>query len=199
MFRIISIIGFAAVFAGIILHYICIRTKRDELSSKELKPDFFGILRKIVYLFALLCFVVLFVTGFYQPLVGGRAISGFLVMIHATFAPVFAVFIAILAVMWAGNCVFDKNYWPWLTKLLQRQPKSDSKPQRYEFLLKLCFWVILVLALPLILSIVLSMFKIFGTSMQELFLNVHRYTSLVIAIVIILHTYLMIRYNIKFS
>ena len=141
----------------------------------------------------MLCFVVLFVTGFYQPLVTGEHICGFLIMIHATAAPVFAVFIAILAVMWAGNCVFDKNYWPWLTKLLQRQPKSDLKPQRYEFLLKLCFWAILVLALPLILSIVLSMFKIFGTSMQELFLDVHRYTSLATAIVIILHTYLMIR------
>ena len=128
-----------------------------------------------------------------QPLVGGRAISGFLVMIHATFAPVFAVFIAILAVMWAGNCVFDKNYCPRLAKLLRIQPKSDLRSQRYEFLLKLCFWAILVLALPLILSIVLSMFKIFGTDIQELFLDVHRYTALVIAIVIILHTYLMIR------
>jgi len=215
MFRIVSIIGFGSVLAGIIIHYISSKPKLDELLGHErqlkiLDPlrlliylftnllieqnlALIGVLRKLVYVLGLICFLVLLVTGFYQPLLCGEHISGFLMMIHATLAPVFAICVAVLAVMWAGNCVFDKNYWPWLTKLLQRQAKSDSKPQKYEFLAKICFWVIIVLALPLILSIVLSMFKIFGTYMQELLLDIHRYTALVTALVIILHIYLMVR------
>ena len=58
---------------------------------------------------------------------------------------------------------------------------------------KLTFWVILFLALPLILSIVVSMFHLLGTNWQHLTLALHRWTSLVFAIVVIIHTYLAIR------
>jgi len=56
---------------------------------------------------------------------------------------------------------------------------------------------IAVLALPVILSIVLSMFVFFGTDAQEFLLNLHRYSALVLALVIIVHTYLIIRNEMK--
>jgi hypothetical protein len=49
------------------------------------------------------------------------------------------------------------------------------------------------LALPLILSIVISMFHILGTSWQQFTMAIHRWTGLVFAVVVILHTYLAIR------
>jgi hypothetical protein len=49
------------------------------------------------------------------------------------------------------------------------------------------------LALPVILSVVLSMFPLFGTDGQEFLLNLHRYSALLLALVAIVHTYLIIR------
>jgi len=211
----ISIAGFAIAFLGIALHCVLFRPGRfDDLFGKERrwrlldglrvliylltlllipqKLSLVGVLRKLVYLLAALCFVVLAVTGFYRPLVLDEHISGYLMMVHATFAPVFAVCLAILAVMWAHNCRFDKNYWPLLQRLLRRQTRSDSVGQKYELTQKVSFWLIILLALPLILSIVSSMFDVFGTTGQEFLLQLHRWCGLVLALAAILHTYSMI-------
>lgn len=218
MFRIVSIIGFIVCFAGIAVCCVAspckgcgwrpgqILRKLVHLFTllfveQRLSPV--GVLRKLVYLLALLCFVVLAVTGFYPVLVLGGQISGYWLMLHATFAPVFAVCLAILAVMWASHCRFNKSDWPWLQRLIRRVilPKTVSKEcicdSSYPVGQKITFWLIVVLALPLILSIVSSMFPLFGTHWQELLLDTHRYSALVLALAVIVHTYLMIRVQMK--
>lgn len=209
MFRIVSIIGFVITFVGIAFCCIvlfcsrnCSRRPIDILRKLvhlftllllEQKLSFIGILRKLVYLLALFCFVVLVVTGFYQLLVSGEHLSGYLMMLHATFAPIFAACLAALAVMWAHNCQFNKNYWPWLQRILRREPINKAAVEKFELGRKICFWLIIILALPLSLSIVLSMFPLFGTAVQEFLLNLHRYSALLLALIAIVHTYLVIR------
>jgi formate dehydrogenase gamma subunit len=161
-----------------------------------------GMLKKFVYWLALVCFIVLAVTGFAQRLILGEAISGYWLMLHATFAPVFAVCLALLALMWAPRFVFRWGDWPWLEGLIRRFIRLESEaaePDSGGFNLgqKITFWLIIILALPLILSIVSSMFPFFGTHCQELLLDVHRYTALVLALAAIVHTYLMIRTQMK--
>ena len=198
MYQTISIIAFLITLAGIVLHRLVSPShkKRKRKSTKKLSPV--GILRILVYLFALLCFVVLAVTGFYPLLVLGEHISGYLVMVHATFAPIFAVCLAVLAVMWAGRCRFVYSDWPWFERFVQRitsvKSSSEEAPSKSSGLgQKMAFWLIIFLALPLILSIVLIMLPLFGTHCQELLLSMHRYTALVFALVAIVHTYLVIR------
>jgi len=152
----------------------------------------------LVYLVALVSFVVLALTGFYPVLVLGEHISGYLVMLHATFAPVFAVCLAVLALMWAGNCRFTAGDWPWLERIVQRITSvktgdKAAKSKRSGLGQKITFWLIIFLALPLALSIVLSMFHIFGTHWQELLLGLHRGTALVFTVVVIIHTFLLVR------
>ena len=93
------------------------------------KQSLIVILRMLAYLLALVCFVVLALTGFYPVLVLGEHISGYPVMVHATFAPVFAICLAVLAVMWARNSRFTTGDWPWFERLVQRVTliKSTSK------------------------------------------------------------------------
>jgi cytochrome b subunit of formate dehydrogenase len=214
MFRIVSIVGFGATVAGITLHCIGLPSAKGRRWTAEeilgrlvslltllfveqrLKPV--GVLRKLVYLLALLCFVVLAVTGLFPLLALDKHISGYSVMVHATFAPVFAVCLAVLAVMWSPHCHFTRGDWPWLERLVHRATlarSADKEAHRESSGLgqKITFWLIVVLALPLILSIVLSMFPLFGTHWQELLLSMHRYTALVFALVAIVHTYLLIR------
>jgi hypothetical protein len=59
------------------------------------------------------------------------------------------------------------------------------------------FWLLIFLALPLILSIVLSMFPLFGTHHQEILLALHGYVALVFTIVAIVHIYLVIQTKMK--
>jgi len=111
MFRSVAITGFIAVIAGIILHFAISKPKFDDVFGKdrglrvldplrlvvffktllfvEQKWSLVGVLRKLVFLLAILCFVILAITGFIPRVVFGVAISGWWLMIHATAAPVF--------------------------------------------------------------------------------------------------------------
>jgi cytochrome b subunit of formate dehydrogenase len=210
MFQTISIVAFLVTVGVLALNCIispCKECWRHPLRKlvqlvtmlfieQKLSPA--GVLRKLVYLLALLCFVVLAFTGFYPTLVLGEHISGYMVMVHATFAPVFAICLAVLAVMWARSSRLAGSDWPWFQRLVQRvtltkSPGEETPPEGSGLGQKISFWLIIFLALPLALSIVLSMYPIFGTHWQELLLGIHGYTALVFAIAVIVHIYLMIR------
>ena len=219
MFRIVSITGFAITFVGIAFHCVFFRPKLDDLFDKErrlrildglrvlvylltlLLPEqrfgILGVLRKLVYFVALLCFVVLAVNGFYPSAVLGEPISGYYLMLQVTTGGVFAACLAVLAVMWAHRCRFNKSDWQQLQHLIRRKASESSelgqKPPSSALFAKICFWLIVLLALPVILSIVLSMFPLFGTDGQEFLLQLHRYSALLFALVAIVHTYLIIR------
>jgi cytochrome b subunit of formate dehydrogenase len=220
MFRIVSITGFAITFVGIAFHCVFFRPKLDDLFDKErrlrildglrvlvylltlLLPEqrfgILGVFRKLVYFVALLCFVVLAVNGFYPSVVLGEPISGYYLMLQVTAGGVFAACLAVLAVMWAHRCRFDKSDWQQLRHLIRREASElvGAKPavaRSSELGQKICFWLITLLALPVILSIVLSMFTLFGTDGQEFLLQLHRYSALLLALVAIVHTYLIIR------
>jgi len=164
----------------------------------EQKLSLMEVLRKLVYLLALLCFVVLALNGFYAALVLGKSISGYWIMLQTTAGGVFAVCLAVLAVMWARNCRFNQSDWPWFGRIVQRvtlaKSTGEETPRKSTGLgQKMTFWLMIFLALPLILSIILSMFTLFGTHWQELLLSTHRYTALVFVLVGIVHIYLVIR------
>jgi len=218
MFSTVAIIAFVVTFAGISVHCVvfpvsgerrwgpvCILRRFVGLFTllfiaQKLSP--LGVLKKLVYLLALLCFVVLAVTGFYQRLVFNVPISGYFVMVHATFAPVFAICLAVLAVLWARGHRFERSDWPLLEHIIERVTLRKASPEESVcksvcLAQKITFWVIIFLALPLILSIVLSMFPLFGTNWQDFLLAAHRWTALVFAVVAIVHIYLVIRTQLK--
>ena len=167
------------------------------LAFIEQKLSFAGAIRKLVYMLALLSFIILAITGFYPTLVKGEHISGYLLMIHATFAPILAICLAVLAVMWAGNSKFKSSDWLWFSRLLEKitltKANENSTAEKSMLVQKTGFWLTIVLALPLILSMVLSMLPYFGTYWQELFLFIHRYTALIFTIAVIIHTHIIIR------
>lgn len=214
MFRTVAITGFVAMFAAILLHFVISRPKLDDMFGKdrsmrildplrfvvflitllfvEQKWNLIGVVRKLVFLLAMLCFAILFITGFVPRVILGRAISGYWLMIHATAAPVFAACMAVLAVLWADKNRLDKNYWPLLNRILQRQPKSTTAPEKHELKLKICFWVVLTLSPVVILSAVLSMFPLFGTHGQDVLLDIHRYSTLLLSLFAIVYLYLAV-------
>jgi cytochrome b subunit of formate dehydrogenase len=220
MFRIVSIVVFISTFVCIGIcclvspcsaecHWGPLSILRRiihlfTLLLLEQKLSLIGVLKKLIYLLALLCFVILAITGFYQRLILDEPISGYLMMVHATFAPIFAICLAALAVMWASGHRLNRNDCPWFQRFLRRVVKQRLFSSVVEsgcinslLLEKITFWLIIFLALPLILSVIMSMFNLFGTHWQELLLATHRWTALVFAIVAIVHTYLVIRIQMK--
>lgn len=211
MFREIAEISFVVTIAAIVLHFVVSKPKFDDVFGKdrglrlldplrlvvfmitllfvEQKWNLVGALRKLVFLVALFCLLVLAITGFIPRVIYNEAISSWWLFIHAIMAGVFAACMAALAVLWADRNRFDKNYLPWLNTILQRQPKSTVTPDKYELEIKICFWGIFVSMLPVILSAIVSMFKIFGTHGQEVLLQIHRYSTLSLTILAIIYLY----------
>jgi len=212
MFRTAAVAGFAAAVAAILLHFVVSKPKFDDVFGKdrplrildplrlviffitllfvEQKWSLIGALRKLVFLLAILCFLILVVTGFVPRVVFGTVISSWWLMIHATAAPVFAGCVAVLAVLWADRNRLDKNYWPLLNRMLKRQPQSTAAPEKHELKLRICFWVVLTMSLPVILSAVVSMFPLFGTHGQDVLLQIHRYCTLLLSLFAIIYLYL---------
>jgi cytochrome b subunit of formate dehydrogenase len=153
-----------------------------------------GLLKKLVYLLAVLCFVVLSITGFGPWLILQKRLAGYWAMAHVTFAPVFALCMAALAVMCADNLRFDKSDWNFLSRIFRRRAPDEGPVSNGSVLImKVCFWLVCVLAVPLFLSSVLSMFPLFGTAGQKFLFHLHRYSALFLALAAIVHTYLVIR------
>ena len=209
MFQTVADIALVMTFVGVAAHWVLVPTggPRNVVQGAvhtfsllliEQRSSLLGALKKLCYLVSLLCFVVLVITGFWPLLVRGEHISGYVMMIHATFAPVFALCLAILAVTWAGSYRFAAEDCPWLPRLLRRTTRlrvaAEDKPCCWSVLAyKATFWLLIFLALPLILSVVISMFHILGTSWQFFSMAVHRWTGLTFAIVAVIHTYLAVR------
>lgn len=142
--------------------------------------------KKLIYIVALLCFVVLTVTGFYPLLILGRSLYGYWVMAHITAGAIFAGCLAVLAILLAERHRFNQGDWPWLQHIIQPKTESQRRPaEQFGLMQKIAFWLIMLLALPVILSIVLMMFPLFGTYGQEFLLQVHRYSSIALTLAVI--------------
>jgi cytochrome b subunit of formate dehydrogenase len=209
MFQTVADIALVMTFLGVAAHWVLVPMGQPRsvvrggvrlfsLLLIEQRASLLGALKKLVYLVSLVCFVVLVLTGFWPLLVRGEHISGYLMMIHATFAPVFALCLAVVAVAWAGENRFTAEDCPWVRRLLRRatrlQVPAEERPCACAVLgYKATFWLLIFLALPLILSIVVSMFHFLGTDWQHFTMALHRWAGLVFAVVAVLHTYLAIR------
>jgi len=151
-------------------------------------------LKKLAGALWLICFVVLSATGFGPWLILQKRLAGYWLMVHATFAPVFALCTAALAVMYAQNRRFDKSDGIFLSRIFRRRnPDETPVGNGSVIVMKVSFWLICILALPLFLSSVLSMFPLFGTAGQKFLFQLHRYSALLLALAAIVHTCLVIK------
>ncbi len=121
-------------------------------------------LKPLVALAALACGVILSLTGF-GPGLAGSHLQGFPLMMHVGCAPVFLLCVAFLAV-------------------------TSARANDLSIAINLraiCFWILLVLALPLTLSIVLSMVPLFGTHGQEVLYCLHKAMAAPFAVTAVLY------------
>lgn len=208
MFRWIAIISFGVVFAGLFLHHLlfpCGYKPRFSMGSlirkkvhlfillfPEQKLSLPGKIRKLIFLLALLSFVVLLLTGF-TPLMLGSRLAGYWLIIHAIFAPVFIGCTALIALLGAGQYRFNKEDLNVAGLVNKSSEVNGCRLTDSGIGAKTGFWFLMVLSLPVTLTMVLSMFPLFGTHGQELLYHLHRWCGLVFACIAIVELYILIR------
>ena len=208
MFRWISIIGFAVIFAGLFLHHVmfpCGYKPRFSIGAlirknvhlltlifPQQKLGLPGKIRKLIFLVWLLSFTILLLTGF-APLIFGSKLQGYWLMIHATFALVFIGCAAIVVALGAGEYAFNKKDAEAIPPGCKCAGDGGCWLTDTGVGAKVGFWLLAVMALPLTMTMVLSMLPLFGTHGQELMFHLHRWCGLIFAWIAIVELYILIR------
>jgi hypothetical protein len=109
-------------------------------------------------------------TGLGNSIVSSEAIGGWTLMIHCAAAGFFAVAIVAVGALWAGR------YGP-------EAPESGA----------LLFWLMMALSVVVILSAVAPMTSFFASATQKDFYELHRYSSLALVVVVVLHAARVVR------
>jgi cytochrome b subunit of formate dehydrogenase len=122
--------------------------------------------------------VVLTLTGFIPYLLTG-SVSGVSLVLHVAIAPVFAVCMTAITLLWAHRHRFNAQDLEWLSAGARGKDgvTAPAEPGRSPAL-KLGFWAMVILV-PLIMgSIMLSMYPLFGTPGQRFLLTLHLVSGL---------------------
>ncbi len=136
---------------------------------------------KLAYLAMLIGGVVLAATGIGTFVLGKTAMSGWVLMAHVSAAPLFAIGLAVVALTWAERCRFGIS-------ALGESAK-----------VKALLWLILLSGLVVILSAVVPMTPLFGTSGQHTLYLTHRYSAIVLTGAVVLHSLTQARSSVKMS
>ena len=165
MFRIMTIIGIGGAMAIAIAGYFMLKPQASDAADKLacLKNCRF---KATLYLITLLSIIVLAFTGFWATIITGEPSTGYLLMLHCTAATGFCLVAPLTLIINA-----EKN----------RFILGDFSPGlRLVGVSKICFWIVTAAAIPLILSMILSMFPLFGPVGQEFLYQLHRFCALLL-------------------
>lgn len=136
--------------------------------------------------------VVLAVTGF-VPALQGQRLSGYLLLIHVSLGPVLVVATTFWVFTKAARFTYSFADWEWLCTRIRPDCWYIPNLVFPGPFAKLCFWALVVLIIPLGLSIVLSMFRLFDTNLLVLMEQIHRYSALAFLGFGMIYLYLFVR------
>ena len=156
-----------------------ISSLKNELFAQKIK-----IIKNIFYTITTSLFLVMAISAFLPAIIIGGNLSGIFLLIHVSFAPFFAISLAITIVLFAHSNQFAKNDF-----VSQNEIENNKLPKfNNDGYLKLIFWLMAIFSLPAIISIILNMFPLFGTEGQNILLEIHRYSTLLMFILVVLQS-----------
>jgi len=139
----------------------------------------------------MLGFLSLAVTGFASVLFFKTPITGWIRSLHVLMAPCFVLGLAASALRWSQTCCFQEYDWEWVRRFggyLEGHPEVPAG--RFNAGQKVYFWTILPLGILATLSGLSRAFPMFHENVQLWILQIHRYTCLLLLLLVISHIYL---------
>jgi hypothetical protein len=184
-FQTITILAVAGAVAVLALHFLVAGRRRlHEAKAAPRRP--LGRWQRLLYAVTILSLLVLVFTGFW-PAVRGEPLRGWLLMIHNSAAPAFAIGLLVLAFLWAERRPARLVESPVATGA----PGATASATGFGRGQRFVFWAAALLATTLVLTMMFSMVQIFGTPGQELLFEIHRYSALAMVLVAMVHGYLV--------
>jgi hypothetical protein len=136
-----------------------------------------GFFVKIFYIVAVASIALCALTSFGAVLFSGKLL-GWPLVFHMMGAGTFVFFLPVLALMWGRSSRFGQAYRP-------------GRPERFNGLAKLSFWIMLYSGVVTIFTMLFSMLPIYGTDGLEVLTAIHRYSGLAVVLGAILHGYVV--------
>ena len=149
-------------------------------------------IKKNLYYLTLICFLILALSGLIPFLILGQPLSGFLLLLHVAVSPIFAILIVTSTLIWAHEHRFERQNGQWLKQLFQKSKRRSKAASQNTCSLKILFWLIVLFSMFLT-TIVVSMYPLFGSVGQDFLLDFHKFSAVGITVVVVLHTFLLIR------
>ncbi len=158
------------------------------IQPAQVKDDW----RKLTSFLLKMSFLILAITGFIPLVLFGASVSGIGLLLHVVAAAVFALGLVVVSILRAHDHRFNKNDWQSLQHVIGKKPPTKkSIPNLAAFAQKISFWLILLLTLPLIVSILLGIYPLFGTHGQEALLQLHGYSALLLLLAVVVRLYIL--------
>jgi len=133
--------------------------------EKETRFDF-NLARVVLLNLSILFFILLVLTSF-LPVLLGFNLTGLVLILHITFAPFFVIAFTLTVMLWAEKMKFET---------------AAIKSNGFNF--RLYFWLFLFFSIPAILSVILGMYPLFGMESQQILVEVHKYSVLLLFIIL---------------
>jgi cytochrome b subunit of formate dehydrogenase len=153
----------------------------------------FSKLRKMSYLSTLVCFIVLAITAYLQIIVTGGPLTGWLLIIHVTVAPLFTFSLTSAILLWAHLQRYNRQDWQFVRGKMNKENLSSIAKDDHPFWEKLTFWLFMLAAIPAIVSIILQLYPWFDQDGMAYLLEIHRYSTLILFVLVLNHGRIWIR------
>ncbi|MBK7259306.1 MAG: hypothetical protein IPI01_16175 [Ignavibacteriae bacterium] len=146
--------------------------------------------RQAAYLSSAVLACILAITGFIPAVFTASSPSGTLLLIHMIAAPLFALTLAAASLLWSHDQQVREEDLPLLAQVVRTGTLYGAVT--LSAVARALYWLILVLTLPLLLSIILSLFPLFGTEGEHCLIGLHGYSALALMVLALLHGYIRI-------
>jgi formate dehydrogenase gamma subunit len=189
MFQKLSIIGILAAAAAAGGHFVlfALRTGGPDKSGSPLVKRM-TLWERFILVVTFGSLLALAATGFFAA-VQGVAMSGYLLMLHVTFAPPFILGLLATVATWAHDSRYESHDLTWVMRRGCLKCGRDLPAGRFDPPQKTYLWILAAAGIVLSLTAALSMVYLADTTWQGLLYEIHRYTALGLVVVTILHLY----------
>jgi hypothetical protein len=165
MMQLLSILAILMAIALPVVDYVAFRPRRRAFGRDDAALR--GV-ERAVYLVFLVALAGMVVSSIFM-LAFGERMHRWMLILHMTLAPLFALCVTALAVLWQSTAADDDN---------PRGPRGPREPGRGGE--RIAFCIVIVASFLTILSAMLGMMTWFGSDGQEILLNFHRISSFVL-------------------
>jgi cytochrome b subunit of formate dehydrogenase len=135
-------------------------------------------LRRGSILSTLVFLLILAVSAYLHILIAGSPLSGWLLILHVTVAPLFTLSLLFTILLYAHKLRFNRQDLQSLLQIIDNRKMAVNQIRDFLFWGKIHFWLFMLMSIPAIFSILLQLFPLFDSDGMEFLIQVHRYGTL---------------------